>query len=147
MQTRVNNNSYIDTMYRTGGEFKYEYTGQSNGSHRYKLNSLEYKAKDLIGEMNQHKNSLNIMKKQSDSMKREFKETYNRLRKDISEEVTDFEQKFNVQFNQQKVKNAEINKELNELKNELLKTKNLLVELKDRAKALQLRVDGETGNS
>ena len=67
--------------------------------------------------------------------------------KDISEEVVDFELKFNIQFNQQKVKNSEINKELNELKNELLKTKNLLVELKDRTKALQLRVDGDTGNN
>ena len=37
----------------------------------------------------------------------------------------------------------EINQEMNDLKNEIVKSKNLLFELKDRLKALQLRVNGQ----
>ena len=42
-----------------------------------------------------------------------------------------------------KKKNIEINQEMNDLKNEIVKSKNLLFELKDRVKALQLRVNGQ----
>ena len=99
-------------MYKTGGEFKYDLMGTYMGSHRCKLNGLEYRAKDLIMEMNQHKNNVNLMKVQSDNMKCEFNDTYKKLRKDVSDEVCDFEMNFNLKFNQQKVKNSEINKEM-----------------------------------
>ena len=48
-----------------------------------------------------------------------------------------------MEMNKQKKKNLEINQDMNDLKNELLKSKNLLVELMQRTKALQLRIDGE----
>ena len=59
-----------------------------------------------------------------------------------NEEIDDFQMKFCMEMNKQKKKNLEINLDMNDLKNELLKSKNLLVELMQRTKTLQLRIDG-----
>ena len=143
MQTRHSTRSYIETMYRSGGEFQYDMVRTHQGSHKYKLNGIENRSKDLISEMNCHKNNLMLLKTQSENMKREFNENYQRLKGDINDEIDDFQMKLSMEMNKQKKKHVEINKEMNELKNDIVKSKNLLCELKDRVKALQLRVNGE----
>lgn len=131
-------------MYKTGADFKYDLLGTYNDSHKCKLHGLEYKAKDLMMEMNNFKNNVNCTKIQTDNMKRDLDDTYNKLKKDMNDEVDDFEMNFNKRFNQQKEKNAEMNKEINNLKNELLNTKNLLTELQRRMQHLQFKVNGKT---
>ena len=65
------------------------------------------------------------------------------MRRDVTEEIDNFQMKLSMEMNKQKKKNIEINHEMNDLKNEIVKSKNLLFELKDRLKALQLRVNGQ----
>ena len=101
------------------------------------------RTRESVKELNQHKNNLSLFKVQVENMKREFDEEYKELKRDINEEIDDFQMKFSMDMNRQKKKNMEINHDMNDLKNELLKSKNLLEELMQRTKALQLRIDGE----
>lgn len=113
------------------------------GSHKFKLGGLEMRTKEMSNDMNQHKNNIDSFKIQVQNMRREFDEEYKEIRRDITEEIDDFQMKFCMEMNKQKKKNLEINQDMNDLKNELLKSKNLLVELLQRTKALQLRIDGD----
>ena len=61
----------------------------------------------------------------------------------MTEEIDNFQMKLSMEMNRQKKKNIEINQEMNDLKNEIVKSKNLLFELQERVKALQLRVNGQ----
>ena len=130
-------------MYRSGNTFKYDFVHTHQGSHKFKLGGLEMRTKESVKELNQHKNNLTLFNTQIQNMKREFDEEYKELRRDINEEIDDFQMKFSMEMNKQKKKNLEINQDMNDLKNELLKSKNLLVELMQRTKALQLRIEGE----
>lgn len=143
METRQSTRSYIETMYRSGNSFKYDMVNTYQGSHRFKLGGLEMRNKELVKENNEHKNNLNLFEVQIQNMKREFDEEYKEVKRDINEEIDDFQMKFSMEMNKQKKKNMQINQDMNELKNELVNSKNLLVELMRRTKALQLRIDGE----
>ena len=114
-------------MYRSGNSFKYDLVHTHNGSHKFKLGGLEMKTKEMSNEITVHKNNLDSFKVQIQNMRREFDDEYKELKRDI---------------NEQKKKNLEINLDMDDLKNELLKSKNLLVELMQRTKTLQLRIDG-----
>ena len=129
-------------MYRSGNSFKYDLVHTHNGSHKFKLGGLEMKTKEMSNEINVHKNNLDSFKVQIQNMRREFDDEYKELKRDINEEIDDFQMKFCMEMNKQKKKNLEINLDMNDLKNELLKSKNLLVELMQRTKTLQLRIDG-----
>ena len=143
METRQSTRSYIETMYRSGNTFKYDMVHTYQGSHKFKLGGLEMRNKELVKEINEHKNNLNLFEVQIQNMKRQFNEEYKEIKRDINEEIDDFQMKFSMEMNRQKKKNMEINQNMNELKNELLTSKNLLVELMQRTKALQLRIGGE----
>ena len=133
----------IETMYRSGGDFKYDFIRTKQGSYKFKLGGIESRANEIKAEMSAHKNNLLAMKIQSENMKKEFNEDYQHLRRDVTEEIDNFQMKLSMEMNKQKKKNIEINHEMNDLKNEIVKSKNLLFELKDRLKALQLRVNGQ----
>ena len=143
MQTRQSTRRYIETMYRSGGDFKYDFIRTKQGSYKFQLGGIESRANEIKAEMSAHKNNLLAMKIQSENMKKEFNEDYQHLRRDVTEEIDNFQMKLSMEMNKQKKKNIEINHEMNDLKNEIVKSKNLLFELKDRLKALQLRVNGQ----
>ena len=130
-------------MYRSEGNFKYDFTRTKPGSRRFKLGGIESRSNDIKAEMSVHKNNLLAMKIQSENMKKEFNEDYQHLRRDVTEEIDNFQMKLSMEMNRQKKKNIEINQEMNDLKNEIVKSKNLLFELQERVKALQLRVNGQ----
>lgn len=130
-------------MYRSGGDFKYDFIRTKQGSYKFQLGGIESRANEIKAEMSAHKNNLLAMKIQSENMKKEFNEDYQHLRRDVTEEIDNFQMKLSMEMNKQKKKNIEINHEMNDLKNEIVKSKNLLFELKDRLKALQLRVNGQ----
>ena len=143
MQTRQSTRSYIETMYRSGGDFKYDFIRTKKGSYKFQLGGIESRANEIKAEMSAHKNNLLAMKIQSENMKKEFNEDYQHLRRDVTEEIDNFQMKLSMEMNKQKKKKIGINHEMNDLKNEIVKSKNLLFELKDRLKALQLRVNGQ----
>lgn len=145
-ETRQSTRSYIETMYRSGNSFKYDLMSTHQGSHKFKLGELEMRTKEMNSNMNQHKNSIDAFRIQVQNMRREFDEEYKDIRQDITEEIDDFQMKFSMEMNKQKKKNLEINQDMDDLKNELLKSKNLLVELLQRTKSLQLRIDGDNVN-
>lgn len=107
---------------------------------------MEYKANDLINEMEIHKNTIKHLKTQTDNMKNIFNDSYKKLKNDLSDEVINLENQFDNKLSQQKIRSSEINKELTELKNDLLSMRNFLCELKDKAKDLQILVDGDFNN-
>ena len=143
MQTRQSTRSYIETMYRSGGDFKYDFTPPPPPPPPPPPGGIESRSNDIKAEMSVHKNNLLAMKIQSENMKKEFNEDYQHLRRDVTEEIDNFQMKLSMEMNRQKKKNIEINQEMNDLKNEIVKSKNLLFELQERVKALQLRVNGQ----
>lgn len=129
-------------MFRSGNDFKYSSHSQ-NGNYKLKLSSFEVSVQEMSKEMNEHKTDLLNLKTKTDSLKRTLSQKYSEVRKDINEEISDFECKLKMEFNQQKIKNMDIRRDLNGLTNDLVQTRNLHLELKERLSALQLRIHGD----
>jgi chromosome segregation ATPase len=126
-------------MYRSGREFEFDFSNQV-GSYKGKLQSLENETKHNLYEMENHKDSITLMKVQTDNLKRELKESCENTRSDLSDDLIRLEERYKVEFNKQKTKNVQLNQNISELKKETTNVRNLLIELKRRMADLQLRV-------
>ena len=142
--SRESNRKYIETMYRTGGFFKYDLKPPHIGTHRSHLYNLERKARDMVPEVNFEKNRLMIFNTQCINLRNDQKNEYKSLRRDMLDEVDNLQMKLTQGLNNQKITNNINNKEIKELKNDLLDSKNLVTELKMRVNSLKLRIDGKT---
>ena len=140
--TRESNRKYIETMYRTGGFFKYDLNPPHLGTHRSHLYNLERKARDMVPEIDFEKNRLMIFKTQCINLRNDQKIEYKSLRRDMLDEVDNLQNKLTQGLNNQKITNNINNQEIKVLKNEFLESKNLVAELKMRVNSLKLRIDG-----
>lgn len=129
-------------MYRSGNSFNYDFLNTYQGSHHCKLNKIETLARELRNRMISERGSTRGFEVQAANLKQSLNQDYSNLKRDMNEEIDDFQMKLNLKIKQQKVENVRLNKEMNEVNNDLVKGKNLLIELQDRVKALQLRIDG-----
>lgn len=129
-------------MFRSGNNFKYELSNQ-NGNYKLKLNAFEVTTQETTKDIADYKTQIQNFKVQTENMKRVLNQDYAEIRRDITEEVNDFENKLKMDFNQQKTKTLEHQHDIAILSNDLLQTKNLIFELKHRVASLKLRVEGE----
>ena len=141
-KSRESNRKYIETMYRSGGYFNYDLRSPHLGTHRSHLGVLEEKTRSMVPELDFEKNRLMIFNTQCINLRNDQKNEYNNLRREMLDEVDNLQIKFTQNLNRQKIENNKNKKEISDIKNDLLDTKNLLCELKVRANALKLRIDG-----
>ena len=142
-KSRESNRKYIETMYRSGNYFNYDLEKPHLGSHRSHLGVLEEKTRSMVPELDFEKNRLMIFNTQCVNFRNDQKNEYNNLKREMLDEVDNLQIKFIQNLNRQKIENNKNKKEIKDLKNDLLNTKNLLCELKLRANALKLRIDGK----
>ena len=136
------NRKYIETMYKSGNFFDYDLTMPHTGTHKSHLQRLEDKTRSMIPELDFEKNRLMIFNTQCVNLRNKQKNDYNKLRRDMLDEVDNLQIKFTQNLNRQKIENNKNKTEIKEIKNEFLDTKNLITELKVRVNSLKLRIDG-----
>ena len=142
LRTRQSTYNYIDSMYRTGGLFKYNLKKPHIGSHRFHLSTMENYVRGVSRNKSNDNNAFNSLKSQCDTMRYILKDDYNRLKYEMNTEIDNLQNKFNFELRKQKIENSHINKEMKELKQDMIQSQNLLIELKDRINSLKMRIDG-----
>ena len=141
-QTRQSTYNYIDSMYRTGNNFKYNLKKPHQGTHRSHLSSLEEYVREMAKVCPNDLSKYNIIKNQCDIMRIQLKDDYNKLKYELNTEIDNLQMKFNLELGKQKVRNSKINSQMKELNKEMLESQNLVSELKERINSLKLRIDG-----
>ena len=141
-QTRQSTYNYIDSMYRTGNNFKYNLKKPHQGTHRSHLNSMEERVREMAKLNPNDLSKYNIIKEQCDIMRIQLKDDYNKLKYELNSEIDNLQMKFNLELGKQKIRNSKINSQMKELNKEMLESQNLVSELKDRINSLKLRIDG-----
>ena len=141
--SKQRNRSFIETMYRSDNNFKYNLAPPHQGSYRSYLQSLEDRARSMIPEVDFEKNRLNIFNTQCINLRIDLKNDYKSLRRDMLDEVDNLQNKLTQNLNLQKNANNKTILEIKEINKELVDSKNLVVELKKRINSLQLRIDGK----
>ena len=141
-QTRQSTYNYIDSMYRTGNNFKYNLKKPHQGTHRSHLNSMEERVREMAKVCPNDLSKYNIIKNQCDIMRIQLKDDYNKLKYELNSEIDNLQMKFNLELGKQKIRNSKINSQMKELNKEMLESQNLVSELKERINSLKLRIDG-----
>ena len=141
-QTRQSTYNYIDSMYRTGNNFKYNLKKPHQGTHRSHLNSMEERVREMAKLNPNDLSKYNIIKEQCDIMRIQLKDDYNKLKYELNTEIDNLQMKFNLELGKQKIRNSKINSQMKELNKEMLESQNLVSELKERINSLKLRIDG-----
>ena len=141
-QTRQSTYHYIDSMYRTGNNFKYNLKKPHQGTHRSHLNSMEERVREMAKLNPNDLSKYNIIKEQCDIMRIQLKDDYNKLKYELNSEIDNLQMKFNLELGKQKIRNSKINSQMKELNKEMLESQNLVSELKERINSLKLRIDG-----
>ena len=141
-QTRQSTYNYIDSMYRTGNNFKYNLKKPHQGTHRSHLNSMEERVREMAKLNPNDLSKYNIIKEQCDIMRIQLKDDYNKLKYELNSEIDNLQMKFNLELGKQKIRNSKINSQMKELNKEMLESQNLVSELKERINSLKLRIDG-----
>ena len=98
-------------MYRSGNIFSYEIP-PFKGSYRSQLSLIEENSKRLISENVEHKNKLFELKNECNDVKVTMQIGYNKLHKELIDEVDKVEDEYKKRFNKQKVFNIKIRSEL-----------------------------------
>ena len=141
--SKQRNRSFIETMYRSGNIFKYDFDPPHHGTYRSYLQSLEERARSMIPEVDFEKNRLNIFNTQCINLRVDLKNDYKSLRREMLDEVDNLQNKLAQNLNLQKNANNKTIFEIKKINKELVDSKNLVVELKKRINSLQLRIDGK----
>ena len=102
-------------MYRSGNIFSYEIP-PFKGSYRSQLSLIEENSKRLISENVAHKNKLFELKNECNDVKVAMQMGYNKLHKELIDEVDKVEDEYKKRFNKQKVFNIKIRSELEKSK-------------------------------
>lgn len=125
-------------MYRSGNIFSYEIPPYK-GSYRSQLSLIEENSKRLIRESVEHKNNLFSLKNECGDVKVSLQMKYNKLHKELIEEVDKVEDDYKKRFNKQKVFNLKIRSELekskrdnNDLRSVIESIKQSIDELKNK---------------
>lgn len=139
---RFGHDKFIETMYRSGGFFKYDLNKPHIGSKRSHLGDIENCTRTLVPEFGFEKNRLMMFNTQIINLRNDMKTEYKKLNRNLNHEVSGVEMKLGQLNNLYKTENAEVNKEMKELRRELNDSKVLLNELKERINKLKLRTDG-----
>ena len=142
LNTRQSTYNYIDTMYKTGTNFKYNFKKPYIGSHRRHLSNLENRVKENSKFTPDDIMKINILKDECYILRMNLREEYNKLKYEMNTEIDNLQNKFNFELRKQKIENSHINKEMKELKQDMIQSQNLLIELKDRINSLKMRIDG-----
>ena len=142
LQTRQSTYNYIDTMYKTGTNFKYNFKKPYIGSHRRHLSNLENRVKENSKFTPDDIMKINILKDECNILRIKLREEYNKLKYEMITEIDNLQSKFDLELGKQKIKNIKINNQMKELKKEMLESQNFVMELKDRINSLKLRIDG-----
>ena len=142
LNSKQNSFNYIDLMYKTGKNFKYNRKKPYIGTYRNQLSSLENCVNDMIKNNPNNSNKFDILTRECDILRTQLKYDYNKLKNDMNNEIDNFQMKFNLELGKQKIRNNKINSQMNELKKEMLESQNLVIELKDRINSLKLRING-----
>ena len=141
-QTRQSTYHYIDSMYRTGNNFKYNLKKPHQGTHRSHLNSMEELVREMAKVCPNDLSKYNAIKNQCDIMRIQLKDNYNKIKYELNTEIDNLQMKFNLELGKQKIRNSKINSQMKELNKEILESQNLVSELKERINSLKLRIDG-----
>ena len=83
-QTRQSTYHYIDSMYRTGNNFKYNLKKPHQGTHRSHLSSLEEYVREMAKVCPNDLSKYNIIKNQCDIMRIQLKDDYNKLKYELT---------------------------------------------------------------
>ena len=142
LQTRQSTYNYIESMYRTGGTFKYNLKKPHIGSHRSHLGYMEDYIRKVKRDDFERENKIYLLQNECEIMRLNLKDDYKNLKYEMNTQIDNLQMKFNSELGKQKVSNNNINKEMKELKKEMLDSQNLLTELKQRINSLKLRIDG-----
>ena len=95
LQTRQSTYNYIDTMYKTGTNFKYNFKRPYIGSHRFHLSSLENKVKENSKFTPDDVIKINILKNECDVLRINLRENYSKLKYEMITEIDNLQSKFN----------------------------------------------------
>ena len=142
-QSKQYNRNFIETMYRSGNNFKYDLSNPYSGTYRSQLKSLENRVLGLVPEMDFEKNRLNMYHTQCINLREDLKNDYKSLKDDMQNEVDNLQLKLMNSLNSQKNANKKHFIELKQIGKELVDAKNLVAELKNRINSLNLRIDGK----
>lgn len=102
-------------MYHSGNIFSYEIP-PFKGSYRSQLSLIEENSKRLVKENVEHKNNLFQLKNECGDVKVTMQIGYNKIHKELIEEVNKVEDEYKKRFNKQKVFNIKIRNELEKSK-------------------------------
>ena len=141
--SKQKNRRYIESMYKSGSMFKYDLNPPHRGTHRSRLQNIEYRVRNIVPELYFEKNRLNIFNTQCTNLRMDLKKDYYALKKEMQEEVDILQNKLTINLNRQKVENRKIQQQIKEVKNEFMEPQNLVIELKRRIDSLKLRIDGK----
>ena len=142
-QSKQYNRNFIETMYRSGNNFKYDLSNPYSGTYRSQLKSLENRVLGLVPEMDFEKNRLNMYHTQCINLREDLKNDYKSLKDDMQNEVDNLQLKLMNGLNSQKNANKKHFIEMKQIGKELVDAKNLVVELKNRINSLNLRIEGK----
>ena len=142
-QSKRYNRNFIETMYRSGNNFKYDLSNPYSGTYRSQLKSLENKVLSLVPEMDFEKNRLNMYHTQCINLRNDLKNDYKSLKDNMQNEVDNLQLKLMNSLNAQKNANEKHFIEMKQIGKELVDAKNLVVELKNRINSLNLRIEGK----
>ena len=140
-QSKRYNRNFIETMYRSGNNFKYDLSNPYSGTYRSQLKSLENKVLSLVPEMDFEKNRLNMYHTQCINLRNDLKNDYKSLKDNMQNEVDNLQLKLMNDLNAQKNANKKHFIEMKQIGKELVDAKNLVVELKNRINSLNLRIE------
>ena len=141
-QSKQNNRSFIETMYRSGNRFKYDIGNPNSSTYRSQLKYLENRVTGLVPEMDFEKNRLCMYNTQCTNLRNDMKDEYKHLKDEMQNEVDNLQLKLMKELNGQKNANQKSFYEIKQIGKEFVDAKNLIVELKNRINSLNLRIDG-----
>jgi hypothetical protein len=142
LETRQSTYNYIESMYRTGGTFKYNLKKPHIGSHRSHLGYMEDYIRKVKRDDFERENKIYLLQNECEIMRLNLKDDYKNLKYEMNTQIDNLQMKFNLELGKQKIRNSKINSQMKELNKEMLESQNLVSELKERINSLKLRIDG-----
>ena len=142
-QSKRYNRNFIETMYRSGNNFKYDLSNPYSGTYRAQLKVLENRVLGMVPELDFEKNRLNMFNTQCINLRMDMKNDYKSLKDNMQNEVDNLQLKLMNDLNGQKNANQKSFIEMKQIGKELVDAKNIIVELKNRINSLNLRIDGK----
>ena len=118
-------------------------TTQNTASLKGKLSVLEETITEIAQEMNSHKNDVNMLKSEKDSIQENLKNKHDEVKNTLISDLNKVEEEMKRHFGHQKAENSRLQQQISQLKTEKTVLHQQLISLQKRINDLEIQVGND----